>query len=288
MFDFLPAEIAKSLSLINYENIYELRIRAGGPIVINYLGEKYFLSYRGLTFNATIAYIASLSEIEQIIYNLCNNAIYAHTEEIRKGYISYTGGIRVGICGQCVSENDSVLNIKSITSINVRFPHAINGFADSIISYFNNSVRNTLIIAKPGAGKTTLVRDLAEQIYTLYNYNIFVIDERGEIFPCMKNKEHIDCLSYSPKSFAFSCGIRVMAPDVIITDELTTQDDFLSLYRVSKCGVKIMATLHGEGLEALRVHEFINTIKNTFEIFVFIDIKNCNKRMLKIYDKSCL
>ena len=41
--------------------------------------------------------------------------------------------------------------------------------------------------------------------------------------------------------------LRSMSPDVIITDEIGTEEDFSVVREIKKRGVKVITTLHGDG-----------------------------------------
>ena len=93
------------------------------------------------------------------------------------------GGIRIGICGEVVKDAD-VKTIKNFTSLCIRVPHTIKNISLPIFNQILNGgdVNNTLIIAPPTCGKTTLIRDIIYQ-FSSHNYafNVFIADERGEI-----------------------------------------------------------------------------------------------------------
>ena len=48
------------------------------------------------------------------------------------------------------------------------------------------------------------------------------------------------------KNQCFNLGIRTLSPDIVVMDELSTKLDFDSIEYATSCGVKIIATLHGE------------------------------------------
>ena len=82
-------------------------------------------------------------------------------DEIINGYISYTGGIRIGVAGEVVTQNNIVKTIKNISSLNIRIPHQIKNCSlntySSLVS--NNQIKSTLVVSSPGAGKTTYIRE---------------------------------------------------------------------------------------------------------------------------------
>ena len=122
---------------------------------------------------------------------LCENSIYAYKNQICQGYLTIKGGHRIGITGTVVEENNRILNIKHITSLNFRIARQIrncsNPILKEIVDIENQTIYNTLIVAPPGKGKTTILRDAIRKISNGINEINFkgktcgVVDERGEI-----------------------------------------------------------------------------------------------------------
>ena len=97
--------------------------------------------------------------MEESILHICHSSIYAYEEEIRRGYITITGGHRVGITGQVVlNDNGQVKTIKNISFINIRIAHEVIGAATNVLPYIyqGNRVNNTLIVSPPGFGKNNI------------------------------------------------------------------------------------------------------------------------------------
>lgn len=78
------------------------------------------------------------------------------------------GGHRIGVAGRTILENGHIKAIHPITFLNVRFSHQMIGCAAKIRSILTDpgtgSIRNTLLIAPPRCGKTTLLRDLIRMV----------------------------------------------------------------------------------------------------------------------------
>ena len=94
--------------------------------------------------------------------------LYAYGEEIRQGFLTVQGGHRIGVAGRTILENGHIKAIHPITFLNVRFSHQMIGCAAKIRSILTDpgtgSIRNTLLIAPPRCGKTTLLRDLIRMV----------------------------------------------------------------------------------------------------------------------------
>lgn len=142
----LLKENLKGQTIESINKIEEIRIRSNGTVEIRYSDKSDILS-KGVKYEDII-------ETLQII---CENSIYTYQNEICNGYITVKGGHRVGIAGKCVIENEKVINIKYISSINFRIAKQVIGCSNKILRYVldinNNTIYNTLIISPPGVRK---------------------------------------------------------------------------------------------------------------------------------------
>ncbi len=252
--------------------VNEIRFRKDKPICVICNTKIYYLSNNGICSNISQAIFADADLINDIVFRASNFSIYSVNEQIKKGFLMVDGGIRIGICGEVVLDGD-VKTIKNFTSVCIRIPHAIRNVSlpifDDVLN--NGEINNTLIISPPGAGKTTMLRDLIFQFSNHnYPYNIFIADERGEI-TCGNESNFIgsnfyDSISFLNKKESFLLGIRSMSPDIIVTDELGDAEDFKAIEYAVTCGVKIIATMHALGIEDLKQK---NAFKNMLEQKVF-------------------
>jgi stage III sporulation protein AA len=255
LFEILPKTIRSKLEQVeNVQQLEELRIKVNKPLFIH-IGSK----------EEVWDYIATSEDIKYIMQRISNYSIYAFEDEIRQGYITIKGGHRVGLCGICVIENNSIKTIKDISSVNIRVCKEVIGCADKVMPYIinNNSVYNTIIISPPKCGKTTLLRDISRIISQgdkdkkFYGKNVSIIDERSEIggsfkgIPQMDVGMRSDILDNCPKSQGIMMAIRSMSPDVIVCDEIGTQRDMESILMALNSGISLITTIHGFGIEDL-------------------------------------
>ncbi|MBX4259140.1 stage III sporulation protein AA [Clostridium estertheticum] len=255
LFEILPKTIRNILEKVdNLQQLEEIRVKVNKPLFIH-IGSK----------EKVWEYIATPEDLKYIMQRISNYSIYAFEDEIRQGYITIKGGHRVGLCGICVIENNSIKTIKDISSINIRACKEIIGCADKVMPYIinNNSVYNTIIISPPKCGKTTLIRDISRQISKGYKdmsfrgKNVSIIDERSEIagsfkgIPQMDVGVRTDVLDNCPKSQGIMMAIRSMSPDVIVCDEIGTKNDMESILMALNSGISLITTIHGFGIEDL-------------------------------------
>lgn len=255
-FRIIPDNVAAVIeSRLSVEKLSELRVRNGLPIGVCYGGKYYFLGPNGLTTDDGAAFRAGNNEAENIIMRACGRSLYTVTDTIRKGYISIGGGIRIGVCGTAVMNGDVVAAVKNFSSVNIRLPHEVRGAAHALFGAITSRgrVSNTLIISPPGAGKTTVLRDLCRMVSN-GGCNVLLCDEKFELaaavggVPTLDVGNRTDIICGETKRRVFAVGIAYMRPDVIMTDELF-EDDIEPLERAVHCGIAAVATVHARDVD---------------------------------------
>lgn len=267
----LPEKVQKAFDNLPIAQVYELRLRADAPVVACIDGRNLRLPLVSVT----------CEDLENIIHKAAEYAIYAVLDQMVKGFITIRGGIRIGIAGEMVVQNGKVSAVKNISSLCVRVPHEIKDCARIILPYVFATERpvSTLFVAPPGAGKTTILRDLARQIGQHYAHlNTLILDERGELAACYQGQaqldvgQNADVITGGSKNYGFENGLRSLSPDVIITDEIATAEDVAMLQRAVRSGVVIIASVHATNLEDIMAKPDIKTLvtQAVFERYVIL------------------
>ena len=249
----------------NPEALFEVRLRIGKPLVVT---DK---------FGAHVAdgYRASAEDIEYTLGVASGHSVYAVSDQLIRGYIPYTGGVRIGVAGEGVSDGGRLSALKNISSLNIRIPHEVRGCADEIRYIIKGGLKNILILSPPGAGKTTLLRELT-RLYSDKAYNILLIDERREIAAvscgasALDVGEFTDIVSGADKSSVYENVIRSMRPDMIVTDELFGEKEAESIRDIIRSGVKVMATVHARELKGLEGSS-LSSLLGFFDYYLILD-----------------
>ena len=283
-------ELINKKYLLDY--IYEIRIRKNQPIVIGYRGNYEFLTDERVISNQIIA---SNDLINYIMTVATKQSIYAYNDELKHCYLQGDGGVRIGICGTVVYENGKILTIKNISSINIRIAHQVINCSQKIIDYicYGQNVKNTLIISPPGQGKTTLVRDIANKLSNEKNiHNILIVDERFEIAGSgdmfLDVGKTTDVLSGCEKSVAFYDTIKTMTPNVIITDEISSENDIESIKQAMRSGVKVIATAHSDNIFSLKTKKYFKELisEKYFDRFIALSNRNGVGSIDGVFDEN--
>ena len=138
---------------LDYDKLYEIRLRVGRPLFLTYDGGECFLRKPGQE-----QYLVTREDLTET--------------------------------GKVVLDRGRIMGMKYISCINVRLAHEIQGCADKVMSYIRTEkwVANTLIISPPRCGKTTLLRDIIRQLSNGWantpGLTVGVVDERSELAGC--------------------------------------------------------------------------------------------------------
>ncbi|NLB81718.1 MAG: stage III sporulation protein AA [Clostridiaceae bacterium] len=262
----LPCSIADNLHNVSFADLEEVRLRAGRRLALFNHCES-----------ITLPYTITGQEIEQTLRMICRSSVYAYIEEIKNCFITLQGGHRVGLCGRVVLQDNQIINMVQLNGLNFRIAREVKGAADKIMPYITkHNLQNTLIISPPQCGKTTIIRDAARQLGKWLKVSI--IDERGEIaamrdgVPQHDIGELTDVLDLCPKAIGIPLMLRSMSPDVIITDEIA-HCDVDAICKALSCGVKIIATAHGDNAEQVKRRIMSDNIMEEFGCIITLSRK---------------
>lgn len=272
--------------------LQEIRLRAGRPVILYGSGREYFLDSGGtLTEHRAGAFCVDRQALEAILKNVCQDSFYAFEDELKQGFLTVAGGHRVGISGQAVLDEDGrIRTIKNIAFVNIRIARQVRDAADRILPlvYDRGELLNTLILAPPGCGKTTLLRELIRQVSDGNAFGagqtVGVVDERSELagsflgVPQNDLGIRTDVLDACPKRSGMMLLLRAMCPGVIAIDELGNRKEMDALYQTVACGCRILATAHGNTPADVerRFGISVNELRNIFQVVICLHRKSGN------------
>ena len=240
----LPREAAQALDGLNAAQVEEIRLRCGQVPSILRRGVEQPLPHCERT---------PQQELQRTLLAASAQSQYAVQEQLREGFLSVPGGVRIGVCGSAVVQDGLVTGIREISSLCIRIPHEIRHPPEQLLPLLSASC---LLAGRPGSGKTTLLRSCI-RVLSEMGQRVAVVDERLELAggaggyhafdlgPCT------DVLSGCKKAEGMLMLLRGMNPDWIAVDEITQPEDLDAIRQLAGCGVRLLATIHAGSREEL-------------------------------------
>ena len=245
-------EAALSLPAADRERVEEFRLRVGWPMAAVLGGTERPLPgppVRG-------------EELNQLVEIASHASLHTVLDQVRRGYLTIKGGHRIGLCGTAVLREGEIHALRDLSSANLRIARQVRGAAAPVLDRLcpKGRLADTLILAPPGLGKTTLLRDLLRAVSEgehCVPLRVALADERGEVAalhggqPQLEIGRRTDVVEGCPKAQGLMLLLRAMNPQVLAVDEITAPEDVAALIAAAGCGVTLLATAHGEGRAGL-------------------------------------
>ena len=270
----LPEKYKSILSNIDEtqaKEIKEIRFRSGGAVTLYARNSVYYVTQCGVT---TLTYCDNVlktdeREMQEIVFMLSRRSLHTYQDMIVQGYIPLRSGCKAGVAGRAVMKNGSVYSVSSFNSVNIRISREFYGCSNEVIESVGGC-KSYLIVGPPLSGKTTLLRDLCRH-YSGRNSSsplkTTIIDERDEIASRSFGGgpdvgEHTDVLTLYPKAYGTEIAVRTLSPDIIILDEIGSEEESRALLSAVNSGVGFIATAHGNTFEEVVRRPNIKTLIN--------------------------
>lgn len=304
-----PTSIRPRMRKINWDGLEEIRVRIGWPVELIYGNHNEWLG----NYDSMI----DRQCLDEMLNYITGYSIYAMDEEIKQGYITFSGGHRIGITGHATYEalrdtrEPQIKTIIDIGGLNIRIAHERKGCAKHIVPHLRvgNSIYNTLFFAAPGVGKTTYLRDTIrilssdecnnkqadnfdERRNAYKALKLCVVDERSEIAACIDGKpqndlgKRCDVLDGCPKEIGMKMVLRTMSPDIIAVDEIGKEEEFELLEQMRCSGVKILGTIHAGDIEQLFRNPMVRKGMESGAIERFVQLMRLDNghRTFRVFD----
>lgn len=234
LMSILPSWLAQEADRYGKEKLEEIRLRLGQ-------GTELYLGSGSIWLNRA----ASEEDIRFCINTASRYSPWA-ARTIGQGYLTASGGHRIGICGEAVVQDGRMTGIRYPTSLCIRVARDYPGIGEQAAK-LRGSV---LLLGPPGSGKTTLLRDMIRWVSG--EETVAVVDERGELFPAdFSWGKRMDVLNGCSKQEGIERVLRTMGPTAIAVDEITALEDCTALTQAAWCGVRLFATAHAVSAEDL-------------------------------------
>ena len=139
----------------------EIRLRAERPLSVFADGKALYIGREGGICAPREALAVSRQAVSAVFKSLCENSVYAYTDEIRRGFVTIRGGHRAGFTGRAIRGRDGrIESFRDISSINIRISREIVGAAAPFIGGIvqGDRIKSALVISPPASYQTRALR----------------------------------------------------------------------------------------------------------------------------------
>ena len=152
----------------------------------------------------------------------------------------------------------AILNRKRrVVGITCRVGRAVFGTI-KIIEDLALSGKNILLLGRPGVGKTTMLREMARVLSEDARKRVIIVDTSNEIagdgdvpHPAIGRARRMQVATPDRQHAVMIEAVENHMPEVIIIDEMGTEQEAAAARTIAERGVQLIATAHGNTLDNL-------------------------------------
>ena len=233
--DALPPDLCQRVrALADLDGLLEIVMDLGRTPEARFAGREEALSHREVTAE-DLAYV--ISRIGQ-----------------------FGGDNRAGI--ERTLHRISALRNRSgkVVGLTVRVGRAMYGTME-IIRDVVEAGKSILLLGKPGVGKTTLLREVARVLADDLKKRVVVVDTSNEIagdgdipHPGIGRARRMQVATPALQHAVMIEAVENHMPEVIVIDEIGTEQEAQAARTIAERGVQLVATAHGNALENLMLN----------------------------------
>lgn len=238
--------------------------------------------------------LPNLTSLEEIVLDLgyCPEVRFSHTvyrlKELGEFTIEDIRGVTERV-GQFNTDNRagiertlhriSAIRNRSgnIIGLTCRIGRAVEGTVD-IIQDIVESGQNCLFLGPPGIGKTTLLREVARILSSFSQKRVIVVDTSNEIagdgdipHPGIGFARRMQVPSPDKQHAIMIEAVENHMPEVIVVDEIGTEEETKASRTIAERGVQLVATAHGHCIENLIKNPTLSDLIGGFQSVILGD-----------------
>ena len=144
-----------------------------------------------------------------------------------------------------------------IVGITCRVGRAVYGTI-KVIEDLTLSGKNILLLGRPGVGKTTMLREVARVLADEAKKRVVIVDTSNEIagdgdvpHPAIGHARRMQVATPTEQHAMMIEAVENHMPQVIIIDEMGTEQEAAAARTIAERGVQLVATAHGNTLDNL-------------------------------------
>lgn len=197
-----------------------------------------------------------------------NGGEYLREEEITREDLQaaqqrlgdFGGDNRAGVEGT-LHRVSAIRNRKGlVVGLTCRVGRAVTGHVDMIRDVLHLG-QSLLFLGRPGVGKTTVIREIARVLSDELHKRVVIVDTSNEIggdgdvpHPAIGGARRMQVPDPAMQHRVMIEAVENHMPEVVIVDEIGTEEEALACRTIAERGVTLVGTAHGQMLE--------NIIKN--------------------------
>lgn len=252
---YLPAALQVSVMRIAPSSLLalsEIRLRRDAPVVVVKGNVSLFLTASGelCCLPPTDCCRVTSAQLDNVLMAMCGYTLHRVMPTLKEGYLTLPCGARVGVGVRAVYEGNTLTAADDVGSLNIRIPYDADGCSLPLLrALCQDPLPSLLIAGAPNSGKTTLLRDMAKQLSSGFHgccRKVTVVDERGELAGEGRRYSGVNCdvLTGFPKAKGFEIAVRTLSPELLIGDEIATEQEVHALQYAFASGVRVALSVH--------------------------------------------
>src|SRR6266581_9032288 len=147
-----------------------------------------------------------------------------------------------------------------VVGLTLRVGRAVYGTME-IIRDVVESGKSILLLGRPGVGKTTLLREVARVLADDLRKRVVIVDTSNEIagdgdipHPGIGRARRMQVATPSLQHAVMIEAVENHMPEVVVIDEIGTEQEAAAARTIAERGVQLIATAHGNTLENLMLN----------------------------------
>ena len=150
------------------------------------------------------------------------------------------------------------------------------------------SGKNILLVGRPGVGKTTMLRETARVLADDAHKRVVVVDTSNEIagdgdvpHPAIGRARRMQVAAPALQHAVMIEAVENHMPEVIIVDEMGTEEEARAARTIAERGVQLVATAHGNTLENLLINPTLSDLVGGVQTVTLSDEEARRRRTQK-------
>ena len=175
-----------------------------------------------------------------------------------------------------------------VVGITCRVGRAVFGTVQ-VVDDLVRSGRNILLVGRPGVGKTTMLREVARVLSESARLRVVIVDTSNEIagdgdvpHQAIGRARRMQVATPARQHAVMIEAVENHMPEVIIIDEMGTEQEAQAARTIAERGVQLIATAHGNTLQNLLINPTLSDLVGGVQSVTLGDQEARRRRTQKV------